>query len=84
MCGTAQINVLHSPATCSLSPCSKSSLVRLAVEVREVTLIHQARNLVTVILGNIEIGNLLQALEAAERLEAHLWLIYLSANSAKN
>lgn len=40
----------------------------------DVPLIHHVRNLVTVILGNIEIGNLSQALEAAERLEANIRL----------
>lgn len=40
----------------------------------EVTLIHHVRNLVTVILGNIEMGDLEQALVAAERLEANIRL----------
>jgi hypothetical protein len=46
----------------------------------DVTLIHHVRNLVTVILGNIEMGNLTQALEAAERLEANIRLCTILKN----
>lgn len=46
----------------------------------DVNLIHHARNLVTVILGNIEMGRLTQALEATERLEANIRLCTILKN----
>ena len=52
----------------------------------EVPLIHHARNLVTVILGNIEVGDLTQALVAAEKLEANIRIcrILEAVKSVKN
>lgn len=47
-------------------------------------MMHQARNLVTIVLGGIETDNMVMAKEAAKRLEAHvaLWELVQRVKSA--